>query len=125
MIDAAYPSFDPTFVTETAKEYPVSINGKLRANILISLEAGEEEVRAIAAGYKVAAGPDEQGRTVDAMGQPLMRTTSSAEYGRTTPFHRRFSAQSFLSACARCSFVRFSMSSLIPVVRRPSSSGTP
>ena len=47
VIDAAYPSFDPTYVTETAKEYPVSINGKLRANILISLEAGEDEVRAI------------------------------------------------------------------------------
>jgi ubiquinol-cytochrome c reductase cytochrome c1 subunit len=40
----------------------------------------EEEVRALAAGYKVAAGPDEQGRTVDANGQPLMRDAVPSDY---------------------------------------------
>ena len=47
VVDAAYPVFDAQYVMETAKEYPISINGKLRANILIALDASEEEVRAI------------------------------------------------------------------------------
>jgi leucyl-tRNA synthetase len=47
VVDAAYPVFDAQYVTETEKEYPISINGKLRANILITLDASEEEVRAI------------------------------------------------------------------------------
>jgi leucyl-tRNA synthetase len=47
VVDAAYPVFDAQYVTETEKEYPISINGKLRANILIGLDASEEKVRAI------------------------------------------------------------------------------
>ena len=47
VVDAAYPVFDAQYVTETEKEYPISINGKLRANILISLDASEDQVRAI------------------------------------------------------------------------------
>ena len=47
VVDAAYPVFDAQYVMETAKEYPISINGKLRANILIALDANEQEVRAI------------------------------------------------------------------------------
>jgi leucyl-tRNA synthetase len=47
VVDAAYPVFDPQYVTETEKEYPISINGKLRANILIALDASEDQVRAI------------------------------------------------------------------------------
>ena len=47
VVDAAYPVFDAQYVMETAKEYPISINGKLRANILIALDASEEEVRGI------------------------------------------------------------------------------
>ena len=47
VVDAAYPVFDAQYVMETAKEYPISINGKLRANILITLDASEQEVRAI------------------------------------------------------------------------------
>jgi ubiquinol-cytochrome c reductase cytochrome c1 subunit len=37
-------------------------------------------VRAIAAGYMVPAGPNEQGQTVDANGQPLMRAATPADY---------------------------------------------
>ena len=48
IVDAAYPVFDPQHVLETAKEYPVSINGKVRANISIALDATEEQVREIA-----------------------------------------------------------------------------
>lgn len=47
VVDSAYPVFDAQYVTETAKEYPISINGKLRANILIALDASEDQVRAI------------------------------------------------------------------------------
>ena len=47
IVDAAYPVFDAQYVLETAKEYPVSINGKVRANISIALDATEEQVREI------------------------------------------------------------------------------
>jgi leucyl-tRNA synthetase len=47
VVDATYPVFDAQYVTETEKEYPISINGKLRANILIGLDASEDQVRAI------------------------------------------------------------------------------
>jgi leucyl-tRNA synthetase len=47
IVDAAYPVFDATNVLETTKEYPVSINGKVRTNISIALDATEEQVRAI------------------------------------------------------------------------------
>ena len=45
IVDAAYPLFDAQYVLETTKEYPVSINGKVRANISIALDATEEQVR--------------------------------------------------------------------------------
>jgi ubiquinol-cytochrome c reductase cytochrome c1 subunit len=38
------------------------------------------EVRAIAAGYKVPAGPNDQGQSVDANGQPLTRAATPADY---------------------------------------------
>ncbi len=44
VLDAAYPSFDPAFLVETTKEYPVSINGKLRTNINLALDASQEEI---------------------------------------------------------------------------------
>ena len=47
VLDARYPVFDAKHVTESSKEYPVSINGKLRTNISIALDASEEEVTAI------------------------------------------------------------------------------
>ena len=47
VLDAHYPVFDAKHVTESSKEYPVSINGKLRTNISIALDASEEEVTAI------------------------------------------------------------------------------
>jgi leucyl-tRNA synthetase len=45
ILDATYPVFDPSHVVESAKEYPVSINGKVRTNLLISLDATEAEVQ--------------------------------------------------------------------------------
>jgi leucyl-tRNA synthetase len=47
VLDASYPVFDAKHVTESSKEYPVSINGKVRTNISIALDASEEEVTAI------------------------------------------------------------------------------
>jgi leucyl-tRNA synthetase len=47
IVDAGYPVFDAQYVLETAKEYPVSINGKVRTNISIALDATEEQVREI------------------------------------------------------------------------------
>ncbi len=50
VLDAAYPLFDANYVTETSKEYPVSINGKVRTNINIALEAAQPEVEQIVLG---------------------------------------------------------------------------
>jgi leucyl-tRNA synthetase len=47
VIDAPFPVFEAAYVTETSKEYPVSINGKVRANIAIALDATEAEVQKI------------------------------------------------------------------------------
>jgi leucyl-tRNA synthetase len=47
VIDAAFPMFDAQYVTETSKEYPVSINGKVRTNIAIDLDATEAQVHEI------------------------------------------------------------------------------
>ena len=47
VIDAPFPIFEAQYVTETSKEYPVSINGKVRANIAIALDATEAQVQEI------------------------------------------------------------------------------
>jgi leucyl-tRNA synthetase len=47
VIDAPFPMFEAAYVTETSKEYPVSINGKVRANIAIALDATEAQVQEI------------------------------------------------------------------------------
>lgn len=47
ILDAAYPKFEEKYVTESSKEYPVSINGKVRTNINIALDATQEQVKEI------------------------------------------------------------------------------
>jgi leucyl-tRNA synthetase len=47
VIDASFPVFDAQYVTETSKEYPVSINGKVRTNIPIALDDSEAQVHEI------------------------------------------------------------------------------
>ena len=44
ILDATYPTFNPTYLVESSKEYPVSINGKLRTNINLALELDSAEV---------------------------------------------------------------------------------
>ena len=47
VLDASFPTFDPTYLIESSKEYPISINGKMRTTINISLDATEDDVRKI------------------------------------------------------------------------------
>jgi leucyl-tRNA synthetase len=47
ILDAAYPVFDAAHVIESSKEYPVSINGRVRTNINIALDAAQPEVEQI------------------------------------------------------------------------------
>ncbi len=47
VLNAVYPKFESKYVVESSKEYPVSINGKLRTTINISLDAEQAEVEKI------------------------------------------------------------------------------
>ena len=44
ILDAAYPKFNPQYLVESSKEYPVSINGKMRTTMNVALDATAEEV---------------------------------------------------------------------------------
>jgi leucyl-tRNA synthetase len=44
ILDASYPICDEKYLLETEKEYPVSVNGKLRTNLVFSLDASQTEV---------------------------------------------------------------------------------
>ena len=45
ILDATYPKFNPALLVESTKEYPVSINGKLRTNIELALDMEEAQVK--------------------------------------------------------------------------------
>lgn len=47
ILDAPYPVFDARHVAESSKEYPVSVNGKLRTTMTISLDAAQAEVETL------------------------------------------------------------------------------
>jgi leucyl-tRNA synthetase len=47
VLDASYPKFEEKYVIESSKEYPVSINGKVRTNINIALDATPDQVQEI------------------------------------------------------------------------------
>jgi leucyl-tRNA synthetase len=44
VLDAAFPEYEEKYLVESSKEYPISINGKVRSNINISLNATQSEV---------------------------------------------------------------------------------
>jgi len=44
ILNASYPVFEAKYVIESSKEYPVSINGKLRTTMNISLDAAQPDV---------------------------------------------------------------------------------
>jgi leucyl-tRNA synthetase len=47
VLDAVYPTFDSKYLVESSKQYPISINGKLRTTLNISLDASQKEVEEI------------------------------------------------------------------------------
>ena len=47
ILDAAYPVYDPKFLIESSKEYPISVNGKLRTTMNIALDAAQPEIEKI------------------------------------------------------------------------------
>lgn len=47
VLDAAFPKFEPQYVAESTKEYPISVNGKLRTTLNIALDAAQPEVEAL------------------------------------------------------------------------------
>jgi leucyl-tRNA synthetase len=47
ILNTEYPKLENKYLIESEKEYPISINGKLRTTITISLEASKEEVEKI------------------------------------------------------------------------------
>lgn len=44
ILDARYPLFQEKYVAESSKEYPISVNGKMRTTLQISLNAAQPEV---------------------------------------------------------------------------------
>ncbi|HRO84878.1 MAG TPA: leucine--tRNA ligase [Niabella sp.] len=53
VLDASFPVYEEKYLIETSKEYPISVNGKLRTTMNISLEATQEEVEKLALGNEV------------------------------------------------------------------------
>ncbi len=53
ILDAQYPGLENKYLVEEEKEYPISINGKLRTTITISLDASQQEVEKIVLGNEV------------------------------------------------------------------------
>lgn len=47
ILDATYPVFEAKYLVESSKEYPISINGKVRTNIEISLDLDQAGVEKI------------------------------------------------------------------------------
>ena len=47
ILDAAFPKLEAKYLVETAKEYPISVNGKLRTTINIDLNAAQPQVEEI------------------------------------------------------------------------------
>ncbi len=44
ILDAEYPAFNAALLVESSKEYPVSINGKLRTNLTLALDIDQKQV---------------------------------------------------------------------------------
>ncbi len=44
ILDADYPQYDEKFLIESAKLYPVAINGKTRTELKINLDANQQQV---------------------------------------------------------------------------------
>ncbi|MDE1191121.1 MAG: class I tRNA ligase family protein [Arachidicoccus sp.] len=47
VLDAPFPAFEEKYIKESSKDYPVSINGKLRTTIAFPLDATQEHVQEV------------------------------------------------------------------------------
>ncbi len=47
ILNASYPIYDLKFLIESSKEYPISVNGKLRTTMNIALDAAQPEIEKI------------------------------------------------------------------------------
>lgn len=47
VLDASFPKFEQKYLVESSKNYPVSINGKVRTQIDISLDASQSDIESI------------------------------------------------------------------------------
>ncbi|HEX2607035.1 MAG TPA: leucine--tRNA ligase [Flavisolibacter sp.] len=47
ILDAAFPAFEASYLVESSKEYPVSVNGKMRTLINLDLNASQDQVQEI------------------------------------------------------------------------------
>lgn len=47
ILDATYPAYDATLLVENSKEYPVSVNGKLRTTLVFPLDAAQAEIESV------------------------------------------------------------------------------
>ena len=53
IVEASYPTFNPEYLVENVHEYPVSINGKVRVKLPLSVNLSKEEIEAQALGNEV------------------------------------------------------------------------
>lgn len=53
ILDAGFPSFNNKYLVESVKEYPVSVNGKLRTTLVLALDATQEQVEQVALNNEV------------------------------------------------------------------------
>ncbi|MDX2046537.1 MAG: class I tRNA ligase family protein, partial [Chitinophagaceae bacterium] len=44
VLDATYPVFNAKHVAESSKEYPISVNGRVRTQLNISVDASQQDV---------------------------------------------------------------------------------
>jgi leucyl-tRNA synthetase len=47
ILDAPFPKFEAKYLVESSKEYPISVNGKLRTQIVMDLNADQKQVEEI------------------------------------------------------------------------------
>lgn len=52
IINAQYPAFDAAYLVEDSIEYPVMVNGKMRAKIQLSADLGKDEIEAAALAHE-------------------------------------------------------------------------
>lgn len=53
ILDAAYPRYDEKYLVESSKEYPISINGKMRTQIQMDLDLSQPEVEEIVLSHPI------------------------------------------------------------------------